>query len=289
MAAFPSFATTPGRSTRSLSRLSAQGLAALVAAGLMWAAPSTAPAQTPDQTFTVSGSFGGQGQGTGTVSGSFTYNVGAASATSGTIVTGAGMSQDPNSVAVNGATYSVVDSSNATRVTLLAGPAAVGQKGISLFYNPGLTSGNPVQTGQLEFICNDAACGAQSYFRQGIAPKPAVTGLSPATGPAAGGTVVTITGTVLTGATAVTFGGVAATNFTVNSATSITATAPAHATGSVDVLVTTPNGVSANTAADNFTYGPVPVPTMTEWAMILFGLMLACGAALLIQRRGFTA
>ncbi len=28
-----------------------------------------------------------------------------------------------------------------------------------------------------------------------------------------------------------------------------------------------------------------PVPTMSEWAMILLGLMMACGAALLIQRR----
>ena len=30
---------------------------------------------------------------------------------------------------------------------------------------------------------------------------------------------------------------------------------------------------------------PAPVPTMSEWAMILFGLMLAGGAALYIQRR----
>ena len=47
--------------------------------------------------------------------------------------------------------------------------------------------------------------------------------------PAAGGTSVTITGTNFTGATAVTFGGTAATGVTVVSATSITATTPAHA------------------------------------------------------------
>ena len=37
--------------------------------------------------------------------------------------------------------------------------------------------------------------------------------------------------------------------------------------------------------------GPVvvPVPTMSEWAMILMGLVLASGAALFIQRRGMTA
>ena len=60
---------------------------------------------------------------------------------------------------------------------------------------------------------------------------PTVTGVNPANGPTAGGTGVTITGTNLTAATAVSFGGTAATTFTVNSATQITATAPAHAAG----------------------------------------------------------
>lgn len=44
--------------------------------------------------------------------------------------------------------------------------------------------------------------------------------------------------------------------------------------------------------ADSFAYGaspaPVPVPTMSEWAMILFGTVLAGGAALYIQRRRFS-
>ena len=56
---------------------------------------------------------------------------------------------------------------------------------------------------------------------------PTVTSLSPTSGPTGGGTSVTITGTSFTGATAVTFGATAATGFTVNSATQITATAPA--------------------------------------------------------------
>ena len=41
---------------------------------------------------------------------------------------------------------------------------------------------------------------------------------------------------------------------TVNSATSITATSPAGSAGTVDVTVTTPNGTSATSAADHFTY-----------------------------------
>ncbi|MDO8996642.1 MAG: IPT/TIG domain-containing protein, partial [Sediminibacterium sp.] len=93
---------------------------------------------------------------------------------------------------------------------------------------------------------------------------PTVTALSPATGPVAGGTVVTVTGTNLTGVTAVQFGGVAATAFTVDSANSLTATAPAGAAGVASVIVTTPGGLSADTAADDFTY--VVAPTVAAVA-----------------------
>lgn len=85
-------------------------------------------------------------------------------------------------------------------------------------------------------------------------PLPQVTALSPATGGTAGGTLVTITGAYFTGATTVEFGADDATDFEVISATKIAAIAPAHAAGAVQVKVTTPNGASADTAADNFTY-----------------------------------
>ena len=90
---------------------------------------------------------------------------------------------------------------------------------------------------------------------------PTVTSVSPTAGPTAGGTSVVITGTNLSGATAVTFGATAAPGFTVNSATQITATAPAG-TGTVDVRITTVGGTSATSAADQFTY--VPAPTVTS-------------------------
>lgn len=96
---------------------------------------------------------------------------------------------------------------------------------------------------------------------------PAVTGVSPAGGPVAGGTIVTITGARFTGATAVRFGAAAATAFTVLSPTSISATAPAG-TGIVDISVTTPAGTSAIVAADQFHYtvlltlGPIVLAEM---------------------------
>ena len=93
-------------------------------------------------------------------------------------------------------------------------------------------------------------------------PAPTVSGLNPASGPTAGGTSVVITGTNLTGASAVKFGTAPATGVTVNSATSVTATAPAGS-GTVDVTVTTPGGTSGTGAADQFTYTVSTTPTVS--------------------------
>ncbi|MGK8556175.1 IPT/TIG domain-containing protein [Nocardia gipuzkoensis] len=72
---------------------------------------------------------------------------------------------------------------------------------------------------------------------------PTLISASPGSGPLIGGTAVTLTGTNLTGATAVGFGTTPATSFTIDSATQITAISPA-VTGVVLVTVTTPGGVS---------------------------------------------
>jgi hypothetical protein len=91
-------------------------------------------------------------------------------------------------------------------------------------------------------------------------PAPAVTSVSPSVGRISGGASVTIGGANLNGATAVSFGGVAATINT-DSASSITATTPAHGSGTVDVTVTTSGGTSATSAADHFTYFAPPTVT----------------------------
>lgn len=95
------------------------------------------------------------------------------------------------------------------------------------------------------------------------AAGPNVTSISPTTGSIGGGTIVTINGTGFTGATAVSFGGTPATTFTVNSDIKITATAPAHAAGTISIAVTTPAGTSPDTSADNFVYGTV-APSVTS-------------------------
>ena len=91
-----------------------------------------------------------------------------------------------------------------------------------------------------------------------------MTNISPTSGPTAGGAKVTITGTGFTGATAVHFGGIVATVFTVDSDTEIMATSPAGSAGTVDVTVITAGGSSAVSSADQFTYvAAATAPTVT--------------------------
>jgi hypothetical protein len=93
-----------------------------------------------------------------------------------------------------------------------------------------------------------------------VTTAPVVTGISPSAGPVSGGTPVVVKGTGFTGATAVAFGTLSASSFTVVSDTEIHAVSPAqtHA-GPKDVVVTTPGGNSATGAADVFTYKYRPI------------------------------
>ncbi len=103
--------------------------------------------------------------------------------------------------------------------------------------------------------------GGGSHSLSFGAPPPSVSSVSPASGPQPGGTTVTIAGANLAEASAVRFGATAASSFTVNSATSITAVSPAG-TGIVDVTVTTPVSTSTASAGDKFSY--LPPPTVTK-------------------------
>ncbi len=83
--------------------------------------------------------------------------------------------------------------------------------------------------------------------------------ITPFSGPEAGGTIVILTGSHLTGATAVYFGGTLATSFNVLSDSSIEAVSP-PGTGSVYVTVITSAGTSPKQICDLFTYIPPFVP-----------------------------
>lgn len=118
---------------------------------------------------------------------------------------------------------------------------------LGIFVLPGST-GNPISVDQVVDVA-----GYLTF--KGVTPVlPTVTTISPATGPVLGGTLVTLTGTGFLGATAVKFGSVPATTFTVQSNTQIVATAPPGTAGMVDVTVATPFGTTAVVVGDEFTY-----------------------------------
>ncbi|MFZ9156432.1 MAG: IPT/TIG domain-containing protein, partial [Schleiferiaceae bacterium] len=85
-------------------------------------------------------------------------------------------------------------------------------------------------------------------------PSPSISSFTPTTSGAT--TSVVISGSGFTGATAVSFGGTAASSFTVNSNTQITAVVGAGASGSVSV--TTPGTLATNATLAGFTYAPAP-------------------------------
>ena len=116
---------------------------------------------------------------------------------------------------------------------------------------------------------------------------PTVTHISPSSGPIAGGTTVTITGTGFDSGSTVTFGTVPATSHTFVSSTQMTAVSPAVASPTtVHVTVTTSTSqTSAPTTADNFTYGPTVTsvspafgPTYGGTGVIITGTGFVAGA-----------
>jgi hypothetical protein len=143
-------------------------------------------------------------------------------------ITGTGLSTATSvSFGANAATPTVVNDGELT-VVVPAG-AAAGPVGVTVTAGGGSTDG-------LTYTYVDV---------------PTVTTVVPDSGPEAGGTAVTITGTALATTGSVTFGGVAA-PFSVLTNTSLSAVTPAGTAGAVDVVVTTTGGTA--TVLGGFTY-----------------------------------
>jgi phosphatidylinositol-3-phosphatase len=115
---------------------------------------------------------------------------------------------------------------------------------------------------------------------------PNIGDLTPTSGPAAGGTTVTISGTGFANGATVTFGGTAASNVNVVGSTTITALTPAHASGPVNVVVTNPGGQNA-TSANGFTYAASPAPTVS--GVTPASGPTSGGTSITISGTGFTA
>jgi type IV pilus assembly protein PilY1 len=102
-----------------------------------------------------------------------------------------------------------------------------------------------------------------AFTYQALAPT--VSNVNPATGPEAGGTAVTITGTNFQSGATVKFNNILATNVVVVNATTITCKTPAG-TGAVKVKVVNPDTQSAEWSG-TFTY-TAPGPTVTQYTIV---------------------
>jgi hypothetical protein len=126
-----------------------------------------------------------------------------------------------------------------------------------------ITAVSPVGIGSVDVavVAPGGTSSASSVGRFTYVAAPTITAISPAAGPTAGSTLVTITGTGFTGAAAVAFGAVLATSFTVMSDSQITVLAPAQQAGVADVTIVTAGGASSTQAADRFAYVAAPMIT----------------------------
>jgi hypothetical protein len=114
---------------------------------------------------------------------------------------------------------------------------------------------------------------------------PTLSAVTPATGLTSGGTAITLTGTGFSSAAtpSVLIGGACATNITVVSDTTITATTPTGVAGARDVVITTATGTVTGTGA--FTYQDAPaILSLSPAAGPTTG-----GAVVIINGRGFGA
>jgi len=178
----------------------------------------------------------------------------------------------PAAPAVSGVSPAAGPASGGTPVTITGSGFAAGDtvafgnsaaSGVTVASATSMTATSPAGSGAVDVRVTGpggaSAAGSADRFTYAAPPAaPAVSGVSPASGPGSGGTPVAITGSGFAAGDTVAFGGSAASGVTVNSATSITADAPAGnsqlAGGTVDVTVTGPGGASAVSPADEFTY-----------------------------------
>ena len=159
---------------------------------------------------------------------------------------------------VGGTVVSIMGTNLANATAIEFGTAAVTSivsdiAGKIVVISPAFGAAGPVDVTVTTPLGTSATSPADIFYYSSAASS--VTGVTPNSGPPGGGTMVMITGNGFdpNGPILVRFGAIAATSITVNSTTMITATSP-PGSGTVDVTVVTPGGLSATSPADQFTY-----------------------------------
>jgi len=139
-------------------------------------------------------------------------------------VTGSGFSgaTDVRFGGKSGTGLTVIDN---RQLTIISPPNSAGTVGLSVI--------NPARSG--------TSGGSATVFRYEI-PVPKLTGISPSSGSAGGGTVVTIMGSGFSGTKNVRFGEKSGTSLTVIDDSQLTIISPAHSPGSIPISITNANG-----------------------------------------------
>ncbi len=175
-------------------------------------------------------------------------------------------SVSPDAGLQSGGTTVTLRGDNLSQVTKVAfGTSAA--PSFTIDSNSSITVVSPSGTGTVDVTAANAGGSSASgsldrftYVANGAGPQ--VTRVAPASGPAGGGTSVTVTGAGFVGVTAVHFGD-AEVGYATQSPTSLTAVSPPASAGKVDLTVTTPNGTSSLVPGDRFTFGPPTVTSVT--------------------------
>ncbi|MEI8081640.1 MAG: IPT/TIG domain-containing protein, partial [Actinomycetes bacterium] len=173
----------------------------------------------------------------------------------------------PNSGPLAGGTPITVTGTHLGGATVTVGgnpctPVVVASDGLSLTCT--LPAGSAGAKDVVVTTAGGTATLPGGYTYTTPTPAPTIGGVSPNSGPLAGGTTVTVTGTNLGGTTAVTVGGNACTSVVVaGDGLSLTCTLPAGTAGAKDVVVTTAGGTA--TLPGGYTYTtPPPAPAETS-------------------------
>jgi hypothetical protein len=189
---------------------------------------------------------GGQ---TFTRTGGFTYTAPVASPTLSAVSPASGTTAGGTAVTLTGTNF-------AAGATVTIGGAAA--TSVVVASSTSITAVTPAGTAGARDV-RVTLSGGQTATRTGgftytsPAATPTLSAISPVSGPTAGGTAVTLSGTNFAAGATVTIGGTAATSVVIASSTRITAVTPAGTAGARDVRVTLSGGQAA-TLTGGFTY-----------------------------------
>ncbi len=170
----------------------------------------------------------------------------------------------------------------AGQTSVTVGSAQISAANVTVTSPTSLTFSSPAQDSASSGVVIRTPIGDSNLGILYFPGLPSVTSMTPAIGPAAGGTTVTVSGAGFAySETTVTIGGTEI-PATVNSSSSLTFVTPAHAAGNAAVSLTTPLGTTTDIAG-GFTYADPP----TASALTPTGGPVAGGTQVTVTGTGF--